>query len=94
MLAMMIKSGKAGIISSLVGISRRLGGPLILPFNMASKRCYFGNEEKVIKGQCGGKKPTIFRKNGRFLGCEVVRGEVDDRNDNCVTASGMVLSGG
>ena len=37
MLFMRFKSGEGGMIGSLVGISRRLRGPLILPFNMASK---------------------------------------------------------
>ena len=51
LLAMRFESGEAGMIGSLVGVSRRFGGSIILLSRIAGKRCWVSDKAKVIKGQ-------------------------------------------
>ena len=53
-------SGEARVVSSLTGGGGGLGGPVILPSKMMGKGCRVGDQAKMIKEWCRGKKRGLY----------------------------------
>ena len=66
-LAVGFESRKAGMMASQVGVGSWLGGPVIFPPDLASKRCCISDQVKMTERWCRGKREA-FAKDRIFQG--------------------------